>query len=114
MPSLKNADPTANVISAGLAGYGAYNGADATHMNPINFLQQMYANGAVARHAHGPLIDVRPLCISPKGHRNGDSASVSQRKGVAIAERPLMQIKYSCPQNHGDRRSERLRDKSLA
>jgi polysaccharide biosynthesis protein PslG len=44
--SVKNADPTANVISAGLAGYGAYNQADATHMNPINFLQQMYANGA--------------------------------------------------------------------
>ena len=43
---IKRGDPAATVVSAGLSPYGSYGGADAQHMNPINFLEQMYANGA--------------------------------------------------------------------
>jgi hypothetical protein len=43
---IKRADPAATVVSAGLSPYGSYGNADAEHMNPINFLEQMYANGA--------------------------------------------------------------------
>jgi len=44
--AIKHVDPAATVVSAGLSPYGAYGSADAQHMNPINFLEQMYANGA--------------------------------------------------------------------
>jgi hypothetical protein len=44
--SIKQADPTATVISAGLSPYGSYGQADAQHMNPVSFLEKMYANGA--------------------------------------------------------------------
>jgi hypothetical protein len=44
--AIKAADPSAFVVSGGLAPYGSYGAADAQHMNPINFLQAMYANGA--------------------------------------------------------------------
>jgi hypothetical protein len=44
--AIKQLDPTAVVISAGLSPYGSYGQFDAQHMNPINFLQNMYANGA--------------------------------------------------------------------
>jgi len=44
--AIKRADPAATVVSAGLSPYGSYGQADAQHMNPINFLEQMYANGA--------------------------------------------------------------------
>jgi hypothetical protein len=43
---IKQVDPSATVISAGLSPYGSYGQFDAQHMNPINFLQGMYANGA--------------------------------------------------------------------
>src|SRR5205085_304539 len=44
--AIKGVDPAATVISAGLSPYGSYGQQDATHMNPLTFLQQMYANGA--------------------------------------------------------------------
>jgi hypothetical protein len=44
--AIKQVDPSATVISAGLSPYGSYGNADAQHMNPLNFLQSMYANGA--------------------------------------------------------------------
>jgi hypothetical protein len=44
--AIKQLDPSATVISAGLSPYGSYGNFDAQHMNPINFLQNMYANGA--------------------------------------------------------------------
>ena len=44
--SVKAADPSATVLSAGLSPYGAVGQSDATHVNPVTFLQQMYANGA--------------------------------------------------------------------
>jgi hypothetical protein len=44
--AIKQADPTATVISAGLSPYGSYGQADAGHMNPVSFLEKMYANGA--------------------------------------------------------------------
>ena len=44
--AIKRADRTATVISAGLSPYGGYGSADAAHMNPLNFLERMYANGA--------------------------------------------------------------------
>jgi hypothetical protein len=46
--AIKQLDPSATVISAGLSPYGSYGNVDAQHMNPINFLQNMYANGAAA------------------------------------------------------------------
>jgi hypothetical protein len=45
-PAIKAADPSAFVVSGGLAPYGSYGSVDAQHQNPINFLQTMYANGA--------------------------------------------------------------------
>ena len=44
--AIKQLDPTATVISAGLSPYGSYGQLDAQHMNPVSFLQNMYANGA--------------------------------------------------------------------
>jgi hypothetical protein len=44
--AIKRADPKATVVSAGLSPYGSYGEADSQHMNPINFLEQMYAHGA--------------------------------------------------------------------
>lgn len=44
--AIKGVDPGSTVISAGLAPYGAYGQMDSGHMNPVNFLEQMYANGA--------------------------------------------------------------------
>jgi hypothetical protein len=44
--AIKSADPTATVISAGLSPYGSYGQSDAQHMNPLNFLEGMYAAGA--------------------------------------------------------------------
>jgi hypothetical protein len=46
--AIKRADPAATVVSAGLSPYGSYGNADAQHMNPLNFLEQMYANGAAS------------------------------------------------------------------
>jgi hypothetical protein len=45
-PAIKQADPTAFVVSAGLSPYGAYGQASATLMNPLTFLERMYAAGA--------------------------------------------------------------------
>lgn len=45
-PAIKGADPSASVISAGLSPYGAYGETDAQHMNPLTFLERMYASGA--------------------------------------------------------------------
>jgi hypothetical protein len=44
--AIKAADPRAKVISGGLAPYGPYGAADATHMSPLDFLERMYQNGA--------------------------------------------------------------------
>ena len=44
--AIKSADPSATVVSAGLSPYGAYGQSDAQHMNPLNFLEAMYSNGA--------------------------------------------------------------------
>ena len=43
--AIKQADPSATVISAGLSPYGSYGQMDAQHMNPVNFLEKMYMNG---------------------------------------------------------------------
>ena len=45
-PAIKQVDPTAFVISAGLSPYGAYGQASGTQMNPLTFLERMYAAGA--------------------------------------------------------------------
>lgn len=45
-PAIKGADPSATVVSAGLSPYGAYGEGDAQHINPLTFLEAMYANGA--------------------------------------------------------------------
>jgi hypothetical protein len=45
-PAIKAADPSATVVSAGLSPYGAYGERDAQHVNPLTFLESMYANGA--------------------------------------------------------------------
>lgn len=44
--AIKSADSTATVVSAGLSPYGAYGDKDAQHMNPVSYLEQMYASGA--------------------------------------------------------------------
>jgi polysaccharide biosynthesis protein PslG len=44
--AIKRADPKATVVSAGLSPYGAYGAVEAGAMNPLTFLEQMYANGA--------------------------------------------------------------------
>jgi polysaccharide biosynthesis protein PslG len=44
--AVKGADTRAIVVSAGLAPYGSYGERSATRMNPLNFLQAMYAHGA--------------------------------------------------------------------
>jgi hypothetical protein len=44
--AIKQADPTATVVSAGLSPYGSYGQTDSQHMNPVTFLEKMYANGA--------------------------------------------------------------------
>jgi hypothetical protein len=44
--AIKRARPAATVVSAGLSPFASYGTADAQHVNPITFLEQMYANGA--------------------------------------------------------------------
>jgi hypothetical protein len=44
--AVKSVDPSSTVVSAGLAPYGSYGQVDAKHMNPVTFLQKMYADGA--------------------------------------------------------------------
>jgi hypothetical protein len=44
-PAIKAADPSALVVSAGLSPYGARGDASATAMNPLTFLERMYAAG---------------------------------------------------------------------
>jgi len=44
--AVKSVDRSALVVSGGLSPYGSYKQADAKHMNPLRFLEQMYANGA--------------------------------------------------------------------
>jgi len=44
--AIKQADPSAFVISAGLSPYGAYGQTSAQQMNPLTFLERMYAAGA--------------------------------------------------------------------
>jgi polysaccharide biosynthesis protein PslG len=45
-PAIKRADRRATVVSGGLSPYAAYGGSDGQHMNPLTFLERMYANGA--------------------------------------------------------------------
>jgi polysaccharide biosynthesis protein PslG len=45
-PAIKRADSSAFVISAGLSPFGAYGEARGNFMNPLNFLERMYAAGA--------------------------------------------------------------------
>jgi len=44
--TIKTADPNAVVISSGLSPYGHYGQMTSTNINPLNFLEGMYANGA--------------------------------------------------------------------
>jgi hypothetical protein len=46
--AIKSADPSATVVSAGLSPFGSYGQRDSQHMNPLNFLEAMYTNGAAA------------------------------------------------------------------
>jgi polysaccharide biosynthesis protein PslG len=45
-PAIKQADPQAFVISAGLSPYGGYGNTAPGLMNPVTFLERMYAAGA--------------------------------------------------------------------
>jgi polysaccharide biosynthesis protein PslG len=45
-PAIKRADPDAFVISAGLSPYGGYGNTAPGLMNPVTFLERMYAAGA--------------------------------------------------------------------
>jgi polysaccharide biosynthesis protein PslG len=45
-PAIKDADPSAFVVSAGLSPYGAYGNTASGFMNPLTFLERMYAAGA--------------------------------------------------------------------
>jgi hypothetical protein len=45
-PAIKQADPQAFVISAGLSPYGGYGNTAPGLMNPLTFLERMYAAGA--------------------------------------------------------------------
>jgi hypothetical protein len=44
--AVKSVDPSATVVSAGLSPYGSYGQRNAKRMNPLTFLERMYANGA--------------------------------------------------------------------
>jgi hypothetical protein len=44
--AIKSADPASTVVSAGLSPYGSYGEVTTARINPLNFLQTMYANGA--------------------------------------------------------------------
>jgi hypothetical protein len=44
--AIKRVDRSATVVSAGLSPYAGYGVTDPQHMNPLTFLEQMYANGA--------------------------------------------------------------------
>jgi polysaccharide biosynthesis protein PslG len=44
--AIKSADPASTVVSAGLSPYGSYGDVTTARINPLNFLQKMYASGA--------------------------------------------------------------------
>jgi polysaccharide biosynthesis protein PslG len=43
--AIRAADPSAFIVSGGLSPWGSYGGRDAGHINPITFLEGIYANG---------------------------------------------------------------------
>ena len=45
-PSIKREDRSATVVSGGLSPFAGYGVSDAAHINPLTFLEQMYARGA--------------------------------------------------------------------
>jgi polysaccharide biosynthesis protein PslG len=44
--AIKRVDRSATVVSGGLSPFSVYGAADANHINPLTFLERMYANGA--------------------------------------------------------------------
>ena len=44
--AIKSVDPASTVVSAGLSPYGSYGSATTTRINPVTYLQRMYASGA--------------------------------------------------------------------
>jgi polysaccharide biosynthesis protein PslG len=45
-PAIKGADSSATVVTGGLSPFGSYGAVSGEHMNPLTFLERMYASGA--------------------------------------------------------------------
>jgi hypothetical protein len=84
--AIKSVDPRATVISAGLAPHGSYGEADERHMNPLTFLERMYASGA-----HGSMDGVgwHPYTF-PRGLEFFDSSAWSQMSQTVPSARSIM------------------------
>lgn len=84
--AIKSADASSTVISAGLSPYGSYGQSDSGHMNPINFLQQMYANGA---HGYMDAVGWHPYNF-PYGLSYANWSAWSQMSETSPSARSLM------------------------
>jgi len=84
--AIKGADASASVVSAGLSPYGSYGSADAQHMNPINFLQAMYANGA---RGSMDAVGWHPYCF-PQGVTFYNWSAWSQMNATSPSARSVM------------------------
>jgi hypothetical protein len=83
---IKKADARATVVSAGLSPFGKYGDRDAGHINPLNFLEEMYAHGA------GPSLDAvgwHPYNY-PFGLGLDDSSAWSQMSETDPSARSIM------------------------
>jgi hypothetical protein len=84
--AVKRSDPSAEVVSGGLAPYGSYGESDPTHMNPLTFLERMYASGA---HGSFDALGWHPSC-SPYGLAFARWSAWSQMSRTSPSARSIM------------------------
>jgi polysaccharide biosynthesis protein PslG len=85
-PAIKRADPTATVVSAGLSPGGGYGTVTSTYMNPLTFLERMYANGA---HRYMDAVGWHPYNF-PYGLRRAAWSAWSQMSETRPSARSIM------------------------
>jgi hypothetical protein len=84
--AVKRSDPSAEVVSGGLAPYGSYGESDPTHMNPLTFLERMYASGA---HGSFDALGWHPSCY-PYGLAFAPWSAWSQMSRTSPSARSIM------------------------
>ncbi len=85
--AIKRVDRSAVVVSAGLSPFSVYGASDANHMNPLTFLEQMYANGA---RGSMDAVGWHPYCF-PQGLGYYSWSGWSQMAATSPSARSIME-----------------------